>query len=72
MCVLYFNLQQFNLPEEFQALFTVEAMEARSKSKEHLLVTKGERLSVIVSSDAKLPPGKYLVEKEDGTCKCIY
>ena len=60
------------MPEESQVLFIVEAVEARSKGKEHLLVTKGERFSVIVSTDAKLPAGKYLVEKVDGTRECIY
>ena len=60
-------MQQFNLLEDAQALFTVEAIEARSKAKEHLPVIKGERLAVIVSTHAKLPSGKYLVEKEDGT-----
>ena len=65
--MLYFNMQQFNLPEESPALFTVEVIEARSKGKEHLPVTKGERLAVIVSTHAKLPTSKYLVEKEDGT-----
>ena len=64
-------MQQFNLPEESQALFTVEAIEARSKAKEHLPVIKGERLVVIVSTHTKLPPGKYLVEKEDGTRECV-
>lgn len=64
---MYIHLQQVVLPEEFQSLFTVEATETRSKGKDHLLVTKGEKLSVIVSSDPKLPPGKYVVEKEDGT-----
>ena len=69
------------MTEEFQAQFTVEAIEVRSKGKEHLPITQGERLAVIVSTDAKLPSGKYLVEKEDGTresisnksnCQCKY
>ena len=52
-----------------KSLFTVEVVEGRSKSKDHLAVVKGEELSVFVTSHSKLPPGKLLVEKADGTCE---
>lgn len=63
-------MQQFKLPQELECLFTVEMTENNSKGKEHLAVIKGETLSIIVASHTKLPRGKYLAEKKDGTREC--
>ena len=76
LLILYFShhtdsssFQNFKLAEDMKALFTVEVTEGRSKSKDHLAVIKGEQLSVFTTSHPKLPAGKLLVEKEDGTCE---
>ncbi len=37
--------------------------------KDHLPVEVGEIMHVLLLSHPKLPDGKYLVEKEDGTSK---
>ena len=42
-----------------------------SKGKQHLEVALGERISIIIASHAKLPRGKYLAEKRDGTGEYI-
>lgn len=43
--------------------------EDRKGSKDHMAVSKGEKLSVILIRHDKLHESKFLVEKEDGTCK---
>ena len=50
-----------------QHLFTVEALLEHPKTKDHLQVSIGEVLFVLLLTHEKLPDGKYLVEKEDGT-----
>lgn len=52
-----------------QHLFTVEALLDHPKTKDHLPVTIGEVLFVLLLAHDKLPDGKYLAEKEDGTSK---
>ena len=42
----------------------------RKASKDHMAVTAGEKMSVVLITHEKLPRGKYLVEKEDGSSKC--
>ena len=37
-----------------------------------MAVTAGEKLSVILIAHSKLPPGKYMVEKDDGSGKKLY
>ena len=44
----------------------------QQKVKDQLSVTKGEVLYVLLLAHDKLPDGKYLAEKEDGTSKCMY
>ena len=67
--VLVHLFQNFKLTEDMKPLFSVEVVEGRSKSKDHLAVVKGEQLSVFVTSHPKLPQGKFIVEKGDGTCE---
>ena len=50
-----------------QHLFTVVVLLEHPKTKDHLPVSEGEVLSVLLLVHEKLPDGKYLVEKEDGT-----
>ena len=67
MCVVCFLvMQQFQLPNEILPLFTVEVLEDRAKGKDHLSISKGERLSVILLAHPSLDPTKYLAEKDDG------
>ena len=37
------------------------------KTKDHLIVKTGEVVHVLLINHAKLPDGKYLVEKDDGS-----
>jgi hypothetical protein len=50
-----------------QHLFTVEVLLEHPKTKDHLQISIGEVLFVLLLAHDKLPDGKYLVEKEDGT-----
>ena len=38
-----------------------------NKGKDHLILQGGEHISVLLTSHEKLPDGKYLCEKNDGT-----
>ena len=59
-------LQDYKLPENYRPLYCVEVTESQKGSKDHLTVTKGETLSVILFTHPKLPSGKYLAENDDG------
>ena len=65
-CLLLPAMQQFQLPDEILPLFTVEVLEDRGKGKDHMPISKGERLSVILLAHPNLDPAKYLAEKDDG------
>ena len=54
-----------------QHLFTVEVLLEHPKTKDHLPVNIGEVLFVLLLAHDKLPDGKYLVEKEDGTSEML-
>ena len=64
---LSFTPQQFPLKIDMQHLFTVEALLEHPKTKDHLPISEGEVLFVLLLAHDKLPDGKYLAEKEDGT-----
>lgn len=49
-----------------EPLFTVEMIEAHPRTKDHLPVSRGEELSVLLAEHPQLPMGKYIAEKEDG------
>ena len=55
-----------------ECLFIAEMTQPNSKGKQHLEVALGERISIIIASHSKLPRGKYLAEKRDGTGEYIY
>ena len=59
--------QQFSLPNDVQSLFAVEILLAHPRTKNHLGVTEGEIVFVLLISHYKLPEGLYLAEKQDGT-----
>ena len=54
-----------------EPLFTVEMIEAHPKTKDHLPVGRGEKLSVLLAEHPQLPMGKYIAEKEDGQSEFI-
>ena len=45
----------------------MEVLLDHPKTKDHIGVTEGEKVFVILITHPKLPDGRYLVEKEDGT-----
>ena len=63
------HTQQFNLPNDVQSLFAVEVLLGHPRTKDHLGVTDGDIAFVLLISHPKLPEGRYLAEKEDGTSK---
>ena len=53
-------------------LYSVEVIEDRNpKEKDHVSVHKGDKLAAILIAHPNLPPGKLLVEKDDGTIGLI-
>ena len=61
--------QQFSLPDDVQSLFAVEILLSHPRTKDHLGVTEGDIAFVLLIYHPKLPKGRYLAEKEDGTSK---
>ena len=59
-------MQQFNLPNDVQHLFTVEVLLDHSKTKDHLGCDKGDVLFVLLIAHDKMSSDLYLAEKEDG------
>ena len=74
MAFTYFLIiiQDYKLPDVWNPLFAVEILQDRKSSKDHMAVTAGEKLSVILIAHSKLPSGKYMVEKDDGSGKKLY
>jgi len=64
---MHLHLQQFGLPNDVQSLFAVQILLDHPKTKDHLGVTESEVVFVLLISHPKLPDGRYLAEKEDGT-----
>ena len=53
---------------ETQPLFAVELLlDYPTATKEHIAVMSGEVVMVLLMTHEKLPKGKYIVEKTDGT-----
>lgn len=60
----------------------MEVLEDCKGNKDHLTVTKGEKLSVILIAHPNLPRGELLVDNEEGfgnilllhvhVCACVY
>ena len=50
-----------------QPRLATKAINANSKGKDHLILQGGEHIIVLLTSHDKLPEGKYLCEKTDGT-----
>ena len=73
MCIiqLHFTVththQQFGLSSDTQPFFAVEMLLDHPKKRDHLGVTTGETVFVLLRNHPKLTEGLYLVEKEDGT-----
>ncbi len=63
--------QQYELKPGVEPLFAVEVLLDQGKTKDHLQFTPGEVARVLLLSHPKLPGDRYLVEKEDGTSKCV-
>lgn len=62
------NFKQFGFnPDSVPCIFATEAINANSKGKDHLILQGGEHIIVLLTSHDKLPEGKYLCEKTDGT-----
>ena len=65
--IVHFS-QQFGLnPDELPIIYATEAVKPNAKGKDHLVLQGGEQLMVLLTSHEKLPEGKYLCEKPDGT-----
>ena len=63
LCLQHFG---FN-PDAVPCIFATEAIKPQNKEKDHLILQGGEQILVLLTSHEKLPEGKYLCEKNDGT-----
>ncbi|CAI8055753.1 Filamentous hemagglutinin [Geodia barretti] len=61
------TFKEFKLPNDVQSLFAVEVQEDHPKTKDHMAVSKGEQVYVLLISHPKLPNDRYFIEKDDGT-----
>lgn len=59
--------KQFSLPNDVKPLFSVEILMDMGRGKDHMASVKGDMMHVLLINHPKLPEGRYLVEKEDGT-----
>jgi hypothetical protein len=69
---LFIWSQEFKLPNDVQSLFGVEVQEDHPKAKDHMAVSKGEQVYVLLINHPKLPNDRYFIEKDDGTSEHDY
>jgi hypothetical protein len=66
------TFKEFKLPNDVQSLFGVEVQEDHPKAKDHMAVSKGEQVYVLLINHPKLPNDRYFIEKDDGTSEHDY
>ena len=72
VCYIVYLFQPFALnPDELPIIFATEVVKPNIKAKDHLVLQVGEQLMILLTSHDKLPDGKYLCEKSDGTSEFL-